>query len=170
MKVVMFAFTVFCFSAAHAVCLPKVAVLDAILGDNIKEDVAIPVSEKIGEELTSSGQFTVLDRAAVYQSLKKIQFQMSKFVRDAEIMRAGERLNSQLGASYVVVSKAALVLDTYFISVKMVDAKTGKIIAQDSDEEQGDSSITLDIARRLGSKLAAMALGSQKDTADTLAP
>ncbi|MFA6508640.1 MAG: hypothetical protein WCT14_21250, partial [Treponemataceae bacterium] len=51
------------FSVAGALwAQPKVAVLDALVPNNIDQSVLIPVTEKIIERLVISGRFTVLDR------------------------------------------------------------------------------------------------------------
>lgn len=153
MKIRFLTLAFVCLSTAQVICLPRVAVLDAVFPENTESGVAIGITEKISEELVSSGQFMVLDRTTVDQSLKEIEFQVSGLVSDAEIMKAGAQLSSRLGAAYVVVARVSLVSGTYFVSAKMVDVKTGEIKAQASDEERGNSSVTLSIAQRVGSKL-----------------
>jgi TolB-like protein len=143
-----------CLSAAAAAAAPKVAVLDAVLPEKMDINVAIGVTEKISEELVGSGKFTVLDRTTVGQSLKEIEFQMSGMVSDEQIKKAGEQLNSRLGAAYVVVSRVSVVGDTYFVTAKMIDIKTGEITAQASSEQEGKVAITLKIAQVVGKKLA----------------
>jgi TolB-like protein len=142
-----------CLSAAAAAA-PKVAVLDAVLPEKMDINVAIGVTEKISEELVGSGRFTVLDRTTVGQSLKEIEFQMSGMVSDEQIKKAGEQLNSRLGAAYVVVSRVSVVGETYFVTAKMIDIKTGEITAQASSEQEGKVAITLKIAQVVGKKLA----------------
>ncbi len=137
-------------SAGYAAALPKVAVLDAVLPQNMEKDIAIGITEKISEALVNSGKFTVLDRTSVDQSLKEIEFQMSGIVSNAEIKKAGERL----GAAYVVVARVSFVTGTYFVTAKMIDVRTGEIAAQSSDQEEGKASITFKVAERVGTKLA----------------
>ncbi len=137
-------------SARYAAALPKVAVIDAVLPQNMEKDVAIGITEKISEALVNSGKFTVLDRTSVDQSLKEIEFQMSGIVSDTEIKKAGERL----GAAYVVAARVSLVAGTYFVTAKMIDVLTGEIAVQSSDQEEGKASITFKIAERVGTKLA----------------
>ncbi len=143
-----------CLSAAAAAAAPKVAVLDAVLPEKMDVNVAIGVTEKISEELVGSGKFTVLDRTTVGQSLKEIEFQMSGMVSDEQIKKAGEQLNSRLGASFVVVSRVSQVGDTFFVTAKMIDIKTGEITAQASSEQEGKLAVTLKIAQAVGKKLA----------------
>lgn len=141
-------------ASALASAAPKVAVLDAVLPERMDTNVAIGVTEKISEELVSSGRFTVLDRTTVGQSLKEIEFQMSGMVSDEQIRKAGEQLNSRLGAAYVVVARVSQVGDTYFVTAKMIDIKTGEITAQASSEQEGKIAVTLKIAQAVGKKLA----------------
>ena len=143
-----------CFCAAFAAAAPKVAVLDAVLPNGMDLNVAIGVTEKISEELVGSGRFTVLDRTTVGQSLKEIEFQMSGMVSDEQIKKAGEQLNSRLGAAFVVVSRVSQVGETFFVTAKMIDIKTGEITAQASAEQEGKLAITLKIAQAVGKKLA----------------
>lgn len=153
-KVLVAALAFACLAAALAAGAPKVAVLDAVLPERMDTNVAIGVTEKISEELVSSGRFTVLDRTTVGQSLKEIEFQMSGMVSDEQIRRAGEQLNSRLGAAYVVVARVSQVGDTFFVTAKMIDIKTGEITAQASSEQEGKLAITLKIAQVVGKKLA----------------
>ena len=143
-----------CICTAFAAAAPKVAVLDAVLPNGMDLNVAIGVTEKISEELVGSGRFTVLDRTTVGQSLKEIEFQMSGMVSDEQIKKAGEQLNSRLGAAFVVVSRVSQVGDTFFVTAKMIDIKTGEITAQASAEQEGKLAITLKIAQAVGKKLA----------------
>ena len=133
---------------------PKVAVLDALLPEKMDKNVAIGVTEKISEELVASGRFMVLDRTTVAKSLEEIEFQMSGLVSDEDIRKAGNQLGSRLGAAFVVVARVSQVGDTYFISAKMIDVRTGEITAQASDESEGKIAITLKIAQNVGRKLA----------------
>jgi TolB-like protein len=133
---------------------PKVAVLDAVLPEKMDKNVAIGVTEKISEELVASGRFMVLDRTTVAKSLEEIEFQMSGLVSDEDIRKAGDQLGSRLGAAFVVVARVSQVGDTYFISAKMIDVRTGEITAQASDESEGKIAITLKIAQNVGRKLA----------------
>jgi TolB-like protein len=154
-----------CLSAALAAAAPKVAVLDAVLPEKMDSNVAIGVTEKISEELVSSGRFTVLDRTTVGQSLKEIEFQMSGMVSDEQIRKAGQQLNSRLGAAFVVVARVSQVGDTFFVTAKMIDITTGEITAQASDEQEGKLAITLKLAQAVGRKLA----GGVKEPAENIA-
>lgn len=141
------------FSCAAAVALwaqPKVAVLDAVVPNNLDQSVVVPVTEKIIERLVVSGRYTVLDRANVGQVLKEREFQVSGLVSDAEITEAGK----YLGADFVVVAKVQRVSDTYFLTAKMIAVKTGVIANQTSAENEGKLSILIKLAERVGDVLS----------------
>jgi TolB-like protein len=142
---------------------PKVAVLDAVLPEKMDKNVAIGVTEKISEELVNSGRFMVLDRTTVAKTLEEIEFQMSGLVSDEDIRKAGDQLSSRLGAAFVVTARVSQVGDTFFVSAKMVDIKTGEITAQASDESEGKIAITLKVAQNVGRKLAAGVKESEKE-------
>jgi TolB-like protein len=131
--------------------LPHVAVLDAILAAGMDPTAAIPVTDKIVEELVNCGKFTVLDRANVEQILREKEFQLSSgVVRNEEIRQAGE----YLGADFVVLTNASRVGSTYVISAKMIDVVTGEIAAQASTEKQGKIDVLLEIARTVGKQIS----------------
>lgn len=150
-------------AAAAFAANPKVAVLDAVLPEKMDRNVAIGVTEKISEELVNSGRFMVLDRTTVAKTLEEIEFQMSGLVSDEDIRKAGDQLGSRLGAAFVVVARVSQVGDTYFVSAKMVDVKTGEITAQASDESEGKIAITLKVAQNVGRKLAAGVKETEKE-------
>ena len=138
-------------SAAAVFSLPHVAVLETILAAGMDPTAAVPVTDKIVEELVNSGKFTVLDRANVDQILREKEFQLSSgIVRNEEIRRAGE----YLGADYVVLANASRVGSTYVISAKMIDVVTGEIAAQASTEKQGKIDVLLEIARTVGRQIS----------------
>jgi len=155
MKKYLMIAALFVAAAAAFAANPKVAVLDAVLPEKMDRNVAIGVTEKISEELVNSGRFMVLDRTTVAKTLEEIEFQMSGLVSDEDIRKAGDQLGSRLGAAFVVVARVSQVGDTFFVSAKMVDVKTGEITAQASDESEGKIAITLKIAQNVGRKLAA---------------
>ena len=151
-KLKSIAVALFLFLCATAVFpLPHVAVLDTILAPGMDPTVAVPVTDKIVEELVNSGKFTVIDRANVEQILREKEFQLSSgIVRTEEVRQAGE----YLGADFVIVANASRVGSTYVISAKMIDVVTGEIAAQASTEKQGKIDVLLEIARVVGKQIS----------------
>ncbi len=152
MKTRKYAFvaTVLVCACALASALPQVAVLDAVIEDDMDPGVSIAIADKISEALVNSGKYTVLDRASAHLVLKEKEFQLSGLVKTEEIRRAGE----YLGADFVVAARAAQIETTYFVSARMIDVKTGAIKAQASVEREGRIAILLGIANAVGIKLA----------------
>jgi hypothetical protein len=144
---------------------PKIAVLDAMIPQNMDPSVIVPATEKIIERLVVSGRFTVLDRANIESVLKEREFQVSGMVSDQDVVTAGK----YLGADFVVVAKISKVGDTYFISAKMIAIKTGVIANQTSAEGEGKLSVLIDLAAQVGevlsggAVLAQSAAGGSKD-------
>ena len=131
--------------------LPQVAVLDAAVLDDMDSSVVVPITDKISEEMVNSGKYTVLDRAGVEQVLKEKEFQLSSgLVKTEEIRKAGE----YLGADFVVAARASKVGNTWFLSARMIDVKTGAITAQTSVEQQGNIDVLLRLAKAAGTRLA----------------
>ena len=138
------------FLAGALIAEPSIAVLDAILEEGVNDSARVPVTEKIIEELVSSGKYTVLDRGSVQQILEEKKFQLSGIVKDTEIKQAGE----YLGADFVCVAKVSRIGGTYFISGKIISVETGAITAQTSHEEKGDIETVLGIAKIVGIELS----------------
>jgi hypothetical protein len=69
-----------------------------------------------------------------------------------------------------VVAQVTRMGATYFISAKLIDIKTGEIIAQASDEAQGDVAVNLRIAQAVGKKLASGTRESAKASRASPAP
>jgi TolB-like protein len=128
---------------------PSLAVLDAVLEENIDPAVKVPVTEKIIEELVQADSYTVLDRSHVSAVLQEMEFQLSGMVKDTEIQKAGE----YLGAEYVCVARVSKVGEVYFISAKIIDVRTGEITAQSSDQRRGTAEVIFSLAQNVGKKL-----------------
>ncbi|MBT3272997.1 MAG: hypothetical protein HN368_07575 [Spirochaetales bacterium] len=150
---------IFALISVSAFCLPSIAILDAILADGVDITAKVPVTEKIIEEIVTSGKYTVLDRSSIQQVLEEKKFQLSGVVADNEIKKAGE----YLGADIVCVAKVSRIGETYFISGKMINVETGAITAQKSHEQKGDIEVVLAIAQVVGKALAGGVLEESAD-------
>lgn len=134
---------------ALASALPKVAVLDLSVQKGIDASVVAPVTESLMEEVVGSRAYVVLDRAYIEQVLKEKEFQLSGLVSDTQVAQAGQ----YLGADYVVAGKIQLVGDTYLVVAKMIEVKTGVIVAQSSEQGEGKLAVLLGLAHAVGKKL-----------------
>jgi raffinose/stachyose/melibiose transport system substrate-binding protein len=133
--------------------LPKVAVLDLAVQKGIDPAAVIPVTESVMEEVVGARAYVVLDRAYIEQILKEKEFQLSGMVSDTQVAQAGQ----YLGADYVVTGRVQMMSDTYFVVVKMIEVKTGVIVAQSSEEGEGKLSVLLSLSHKVGKKLVAAA-------------
>jgi TolB-like protein len=149
-KLKSIAVTLFLFLCAAAVfSVPQIAVLDAILAPGIDPAAALPVTDKIIEEMVNSGKFTVIDRANVEQILTEKEFQLSSgIVRNEEVRQAGE----YLGADFVIVANASRVGGTYVISAKMIDVVTGEIARIVGKQISGQEIVVAEATTKLEEK------------------
>ncbi len=131
--------------------VPRVAVLDALIPEDMDSAVVVPITDKIMEELVNSGKFIVLDRSFVTQVLSEKEFQISSgLVKTDEIKKVGQ----YLGADFVVVARASKIGEIYFLSARMIDVKSGAVVSQTSMEKPGKIDVLLEIARAVGVKIA----------------
>lgn len=144
-------------AACAAWSQPKIAVLDTVVPQSIDQSVIIPTTEKIIERLVVSGRYTVLDRANIESVLKEREFQLSGMVSDQDVVTAGK----YLGADFVVVAKVQKVSDTYFISAKMINIKTGVIANQTSAQGEGKLSKLIELSEQVGDVLSGGAVTAQ---------
>jgi hypothetical protein len=137
-------------SCAIALAQPKIAVLDALIPQNMDPSIISPATDKIIEKLVQSNRFIVLDRANIDSVLKEREFQVSGMVSDQDAVTAGK----YLGADFIVVSKISRVGDTNFISGKMINVKTGVIVSTTSAQGDGKLPIVISLAGQVGEVLA----------------
>ena len=136
--------------AAIAWAQPKVAVLDAAIPKDMDTSVIVPVTDKITEALVSSERYTVLDRDNIDSVLKEREFQLSDMVSDQDAAIAGK----YLGADFVVIIKVQKIGDTYYVSGKMIDVKSGVIATESSAQREGKLSTLIGLAQEVGDNLS----------------
>jgi TolB-like protein len=122
---------------------PSLAFIDALLDEGLDPAIRVPITEKIIEQMVTSGLYRVLDRSSILQVLEEKEFQFSGLVADSEIKQAGQ----YLGADFVGVARVSRVGQTYFISAKLIDVETGEIAAQASHEMKGEADVVFDLSR-----------------------
>lgn len=145
--------------AAVAGAQDRIAVLDTELPKGMDAKVVIPVTEKIMEEFVRSKLFTVLDRSFIAKTLSELEFSTSDLTAgDTDKLAT---IGGFLKATYIVVSTVQLLDRTYFLSAKMIEVKSGVIVAQSSVNRDGSVSVLIDMAGELGQKLVAAAMGQE---------
>jgi len=141
--------------------IPKVAVLDVVVPSHIDQTIVLPVTEMFIEEFVVSQGFTVLDRAFVDQILREKEFRISGLVDEKQ----ASELGVFLGADFVVVGRVQLFGPAWYVLAKMIEVKSGVIIAQSSAQAEGNIGTLADLARSVGRKLV-VATGTQLKTGD----
>ena len=129
--------------------LPKVAVLDILAQKGIDISAVVPITESIMEEVVATRAYIVLDRAYIEQVLKEQEFDLATMSNDTEIAKAGQ----YVGADYVVTGKVQLLGDAYFLVAKMIEVRTGIIVAQASEQGEGKLVALLGMSHTIGKKL-----------------
>lgn len=164
MRIISVLFVILFIPLCSGFALPQIAVLDTIMAPGLDASAALPITERIIEELVLSGKYTILDRLHVAQVLKEKEFQLSSgIVKNEEMRQAGE----YLGAEFVAIASASQVGTTFSIALKIVDVQTGEIVAQTSAEQKGGVEILLDLARVVGRQIVVLA--AYVKSADTAA-
>lgn len=153
----LLSFVFFAAAAASANAQERIAVLDTELPKGMDAKVVIPVTEKIMEEFVRSKRFTVLDRSFIQKTLSELEFSASELTADDSAKLA--TIGGFLKATYIIVSTVQRLDDTYFLSAKMIEVKTGVITAQSSVDRAGSSSVLIGMAGELGRALVSDALG-----------
>jgi TolB-like protein len=137
----------------------RMAVLDTVLPKGIDTGVVIPVTEKIMEEFVRSKLFIVLDRSFIAKTLSEQEFSASDLTSGDSAKLA--TIGGFLKASYIVVSTVQKLDTRFFLSAKMIEVKSGVIMAQTSVDRDGTISVLIDMAGELGRKLVAASMGQE---------
>ncbi|MBI4802151.1 MAG: hypothetical protein HY796_06470 [Elusimicrobia bacterium] len=112
---------------AEVVSIPggtNVAVADFI-GKNVSQADASIVADFLRTELVNTGLFNVMDRNNMDTVLAEQKFQASGCTEQQCAVEMGKLLN----VKQMLVGSLSKLLDSYYITVNMVDVETGKITA-----------------------------------------
>ncbi|MBU2574002.1 MAG: hypothetical protein KKH28_08010 [Elusimicrobia bacterium] len=126
----------------------NVAVADFI-GKNVSQADASIVADFLRTELVNTGSFNVMDRNNMDTVLAEQKFQSSGCTEQQCAVEMGKLLN----VKQMFVGSLSKLLDTYYITVNVVDVETGKITA--SYDSNASSSIELrDACKKIVKKLS----------------
>ncbi|PKL09233.1 MAG: hypothetical protein CVV51_04810 [Spirochaetae bacterium HGW-Spirochaetae-7] len=151
------AFAFFIIIASTAAAQDRIAVLDTVLPKGIDTGVIIPVTEKIMEEFVRSKLFIVLDRSFIAKTLSEQEFSTSDLTSGDSAKLA--TIGGFLKATYIIVSTVQKLDTRFFLSAKMIEVKSGVIVAQSSVDRDGTISVLISMAGELGQKLVAASMG-----------
>lgn len=127
-----------------------VAVLDAVGAPGLDASLGGPIADKVVETMIPNRSLSMLDRSALEKILEEQQFTLSGFVSDTDAKKVG----MLAGADAIVVLKFSKLGTTWFLSGRMIQVKTGIILAQASAEASGDPGVLLKLGANLGTALA----------------
>lgn len=110
------------------------------------------ISSKIVAKITQSPDYRALERTADFlKALQSAQdYDMSGEVKDNQIARIGQKL----GVKYVAVVDLTELLETLYVSARLIDVESGAVIAT-AEEYEGNLTVpnVISMAEKTGAKL-----------------
>ncbi len=147
-----------------AVAQPKVAVLDASLGEGVHPNVASIVADAINEQFVKSPDFIAIDRPYISSIQAEKQFQPSGEVDDSDI----KELGVMFGADYICIANVSLLGSTYTVSARLIEVSSAQVIAQESDRRRGEIDVLFTISEVVGGKFVGAELSDKQVAKPTL--
>jgi TolB-like protein len=138
-----------------------VAVFDFEVRDKDK-DISRPLADKVIHVFSESEKYEVIDRGNMNKILGEQKFQMSGCVARECKVEAGQIL----GVGKIVNGSVGIVGKTYYLTLQLIDVKTGKVELSAEDECKCEIDELLGSTRRLAKKL----LGEKVDEPVATAP
>ncbi len=126
----------------------SIAIFDfeIITGD---KSLSRPLSESVINEFSQSGKYKVIDQSNMDKILKEKKFLMSGCVAEECKVEAGRTL----GVGKIVNGSLSLERKTYYLTLKLIDVKTGKAEISAKDECKCELDELLVSTKRLAKKL-----------------
>lgn len=97
------------------------------------------VREIVAKHAVNSRIFYLVDRDTLEQSLEEMKISMTGLVDDASITRAGKLI----GVQVFITGTIAEIGSNFNISLRMVDAETGKVVAMETIEIPGEKLLAI---------------------------
>ncbi len=125
----------------------KVAVFNP--DGEISEGIKSIVREEISNAIVNSPLYTVVERTMIEKVLAEAQFQSKGLVDDSQISKLGK----MMGADFVCYGSVVPLGSNYYISLKMVDVTTAKVVLQSTGStKQGTDDLIL-VSQQISNKL-----------------
>ncbi|MFO7665326.1 MAG: CsgG/HfaB family protein [Desulfobacterales bacterium] len=125
-----------------------VAIFDFEVRDKDK-DISRPLTDKVVHVFSESNKYEVIDRGNMNKILGEQKFQMSGCVAQECKVEAGQIL----GVGKIVNGSVGLVGKTYYLTLQLIDVKSGKVELSAEDECKCEIDELLDSSKRLAKKL-----------------
>lgn len=126
-----------------------IAVFDLETVDKVDKGISRPLSESIRREIFKSGRWELIDRGNMDKILGEQKYQLSGCISGQCIVEAGQLL----GVGKIVAGSVSLIGKTYYLSLSLINAETGKIEAQSEDTCKCEIDDLIDSSKRLIKKL-----------------
>lgn len=149
MKKTVLIIFIFLFVLQIAIGQPKVAILDASLGEGVHPNASAIVADTINEQFVKSADFIAIDRAYISSIQEEKKFQFSGEVNAEDI----KELGITFGAKYICIANVSLLGNTYSVSARLIEVETAQVVSQESARMQGQIDVLFNIAEIVGSKL-----------------
>ncbi|MEW6556970.1 MAG: CsgG/HfaB family protein [Elusimicrobiota bacterium] len=134
----------------------NIAVAD-FTGKNVSAADASIVADFLRTELVGIGFYTVIEKANMDKILAEAAFQQTGCTESECAVQIGKLLN----VKKMVVGNLSKLMDTFYITVNLVDVETGKIIAS-YDDEAATAIALKTIAKNLARRLVGLKISSQR--------
>ena len=126
------------------------------------KNISRSLADKVIHEFSQSAKYEVIDRGNMNKILGEQKFQMSGCVAQECKVEAGQIL----GVGKIVNGSVGLVGKTYYLTLQLIDVKTGKVELSAEDTCKCEVDDLLDSTKRLAKKL----LGEKVDELVATAP
>jgi len=119
------------------------------IGKNVSQADASIVADFLRTELVNTGMFNVMDRTNMDTVLAEQKFQNSGCTEQECAVEMGKLLN----VGQMIVGSLSKLVDSYYITVNLIDVETGKIVAS-YDSDASSSKELKDACRKLVKKIS----------------
>jgi len=116
---------------------------------NASNDVKEIIREQISSDIVNTVGYTVLERQLLDKLLAEQRIQVGGLVEDSQIVEVGKLA----GANLAFVSSISPLDRNLFVSVKMIDVQTARIIKQSTGLTQSGTVDLINIVRKLTSEI-----------------
>lgn len=127
-----------------------------------EKDISRSLADKVIHEFSRSNKYEVIDRGNMNKILGEQKFQMSGCVAQECKIEAGQIL----GVGKIVNGSVGIVGKTYYLTLQLIDVKTGKVEFSAEDECKCEVDELLGSTRKLAKKL----LGEKDEYPEATAP
>lgn len=110
----------------------NIAVID-LLGKGVSTDEASTLTDILRSEIKKNDVFTILERSQVDAVLKEQGFQQSGCTEQSCIVEMGQLI----GVERIITGSIGRLGESFIISVRMLDIKTGKILKDENEKFKG---------------------------------